>query len=93
MTPGPDHVLVTPDPDVKEEVTKSGIVIATDFKRRSEMEVVLKWGTVVSIGNNVLFPLKEGQRIAYNPFDSYRIEVKGKHTWDVVKAVGIHAYE
>lgn len=93
MTPGPEHVLVKPDPDKKQEQTKSGIIIETDYKKRSEMEVVLKWGEVVAVGQNVMFPLKPGHRIAYNPFDSYRVEQKGEHKWDIVKAVGIHCYE
>lgn len=93
MTPGPECILVNPDPIVKEEKTTSGLYVETDYKKRSEMEVVLKTGIVVAIGNNVLFPIKEGQKVYYNPFDSYRIDVKGMHKYDVVKAVGVHAYE
>lgn len=93
MTPGLEHVLCIPDPDIKQEETKSGLVIERSYQKRSESEVVLKWGTVEKVGEGVVMPLKKGMRMCYNPFDSYRIEIAGEHKYDVVKAVGIHAYE
>jgi len=76
ITPTRNHVLVLKDPKTKTEVL-SGIIVQSDYKKRTDMHTYLAWGTVVAVGSDIE-GVKPGDRLAYNPFDAWDVEEENK---------------
>jgi co-chaperonin GroES (HSP10) len=94
--PFPKHVLVLRDPIRQETTTAAGIIVQHDQKKREDMHVILRWGTVIEMGEECAVKDLTGFRVAYNPFDAYEVpsdRLEDTDIHEVVKITGVMVYE